>query len=165
MFKSNVICWNQVILLWNNLKMFKYYQIMHHLYQVTKTENPINLFLKFQEAQQKEQKVSIGRVWIWTNVILYFYWNVKTLVIDQDGKAANGWFFLFGSCRLQRREFTADTKCFLTPKIPIIWKYLRVCTWLLRSLPGCLAHFTVKSFVFWCSVSQLSIIYWCLDII
>ena len=30
---------------------------MHHSYQVTKTENAINLFLKFQEAQQKELKV------------------------------------------------------------------------------------------------------------
>ena len=91
---------------------------MHHLYQVTKTENPINLFLKFQEAQQKEQKISIEYLLNLNqqNIVL------KTLVIDQGGKAANGngWVFLFGSYRLQRREFTADTKCLLTPpKIPI----------------------------------------------
>ena len=59
-------------LFWNNFKIIKYYQIMHHLYQVTKTENLINLFLKFQEAQQKEQKVSIEGVWIWANEYCIF---------------------------------------------------------------------------------------------
>ena len=82
---------------------------MHHSYQVTKTENAINLFLKFQEAQQKELKVEFE-----FEPPKYCIENISHRPRWKSRQRLG--LFVW---ELQRREFTADTKCFVTPKIPI----------------------------------------------